>query len=79
MNTKLKIKMVGVMYKVCNKIHTATIEGVNSNFDNSEKKILVPETDVTGENQQFKCIDGELHVKVCFGGDCHWTNTGISC
>ena len=30
-------------------------------------------------NDDFKCIDGTIHIKLCIGSYCEWISTGESC
>ena len=79
MSKQSKMKLLSVTYKVGNKVQTAMPANTETSQIISEHNLLIPHDNQNSDDDQFKCINGQLYIKVCFGGDCHWAPAGQNC
>jgi hypothetical protein len=83
MPKKLKVQLLSISYKVGRKTFTVTpktkkVEKPSLTRGESSKSML-PKVGAMESNEEFMCINGVLHIKICVGTSCNWFSTGEPC
>lgn len=83
MSKKAKIQIVSITYKIGRRMLTYKPEDQKKEKGTRElsmvNKSFKSKNALAEDDGDFKCINGELHIKACVGSSCEWVPFGEPC
>jgi hypothetical protein len=78
-----KMELISLTFRLNGKLHAIAVSNDSVKVPSRSSKlkstdsIAARRSSTAGSDAQ--CINGELHIQVCLGSECHWINTHIAC